>query len=58
MKAHLEDGFLLRKISELIMVSDIHFKKKFLAFPNIRLKGYVKTRGLPEANKKLLRGRR
>ena len=34
-EAHLEDEFLLEKISEHINVSDYHFRKIFFALTNI-----------------------
>ena len=36
-EAHLEDEFLLEKISELINVSDYHFRKIFFALTNMTL---------------------
>ena len=55
-EAHLEDEFLLEKISEHINVSDYHFRKIFFALTNMTLNEYVKNRRLSEANKELLQG--
>lgn len=55
-EAHLEDEFLLEKISEHINVSDYHFRKIFFALTNMTLNEYVKNRQLSEANKELLQG--
>ncbi len=55
-EAHLEDEFLLEKISEHINVSDYHFRKIFFALTNMTLNEYVKNRRLSEANKGLLQG--
>ena len=41
-EAHLEDEFLLEKISEHINVSDYHFRKIFFALTNMTLNEYVK----------------
>ena len=43
-EAHLEDEFLLEKISEHINVSDYHFRKIFFAITNMTLNEYVKNR--------------
>ena len=41
-EAHLEDEFLLEKISEHINVSDYHFRKIFFALTNMTLNEYCK----------------
>lgn len=55
-EAHLEDAFLLEKISEQIQVSDHHFRKIFFALTNITIGEYVRNRRLSEAGKELLQG--
>ena len=45
-EAHLEDEFLLEKISEHINVSDYHFRKIFFALTNMTLNEYVRRRRL------------
>lgn len=55
-ETHLEDDFLLEKISEHIKLPDHHFRKIFLALTNMTLNEYVKNRRLSEANKELLQG--
>ena len=55
-EVHLEDEFLLEKISKHINVSDYHFRKIFFALTSMTLNEYVKNRRLSEANKELLQG--
>lgn len=55
-ETHLEDDFLLEKVSEHVKVSDHHFRKIFFALTNMTLNEYVKNRRLSEANKNLLQG--
>ena len=55
-EVHLEDEFLLEKISKHINVSNYHFRKIFFALTSMTLNEYVKNRRLSEANKELLQG--
>lgn len=57
-EAHLEDEFLLEKISEHINVSDYHFRKIFFALTNMTLNEYVKTDDFQKLTKNCCRGRR
>ena len=57
-EAHLEDEFLLEKISEHINVSDYHLEKYFFALTNMTLNEYVKNRRLQKLTKNCCRGRR
>ena len=56
-EAHLEDEFLLEKISEHINVSDYHFRKIYFALTNMTLNEYV-TDDFQKLTKNCCRGRR
>ena len=53
---HLTDDLALEKVSELIGISDHHFRKVFFYLTGFTLSEYIKNRKLSEANKDLLNG--
>lgn len=57
-EAHLEDEFLLEKISEHINVSDYHFRKIFFALTNMTLNEYVKIGGFQKRIRSCYKGHR